>query len=78
MVAAEVLGQERERRGQLRPLQVAVDRGRAEELELERLQVRVAVLAQPVGRLLRQLVGHPDAVPGDREQLRVEGVPGFE
>ena len=74
MFAAEVLGQPGQRLRQLGPLQIGVDRGRREELELERFEVGVAVLAQPLGARLLQRLRQAEDVPGDGEQLRREGI----
>ena len=49
----------------LRALQVRIDRRGTNRRELERFEVGVAILAQPIGGLLGQLLGHADAVPGD-------------
>ncbi len=74
MLAAQVLGQEVERTGQAAAFQLRVDRRGRKQLKFERFQRRFAVLAQPVRVRLRPLGSQAHEMPGDVEQLRVEGV----
>src|SRR5262249_38730553 len=67
-----------QRAGELGLLELRVDRGRREQVELQRLERRVAVLLEALGVRLRLLLREADQVAGDGEQARVERQPALE
>ena len=66
VVVAQLLGQEGQAVGQLDDLVIVINRLVGEQVELQRVQTAVAVLAQPVATLLGQLLGGPHQGAGDR------------
>ena len=64
-----------QRVGQFDRLQVLVDRRFGVQLLLERLEIRLAILAQPLRVRLGLLIGQAQQRPGGDEQSAVEGLP---
>ena len=67
-----------QRMGQLGLFKLGIDRRLGEELELERLEGRFAILLQPLGVGLGLLLGQPDEVRAISKSSRVKGVAALE
>src|SRR5207237_4768348 len=78
MVTTQALREKSQRCAEPGALQVGMNRRGREEQQFERIEIRVAILAQPFATWLWQFLGQPHEMAGGAEQLRTEGVASFE